>query len=301
MIRLGLCCIFYHQPIKFKVTSASYLRRIPHPYHHLSKIILHNFDMLKKAFEYCVKAGIGCFRLSSRFLPLCSDPDWKYQLDTLPHSQLILKKATSCKNYAQTHKLRLTLHPDPFTVLNSPRKEVTKNTIDTLNYQAYLAELLGIDVINIHAGGAYGNKKEALKRFLLHYKTLPLAIQSRLTIENDDKSYSPQDLLPICEKNAIPFVYDVHHHRCLKDGLTVSEVTKRALKTWNREPLFHLSSPLEGWHRPKPNRHHDYINVCDFPSEWEKLSNITIEIEAKAKELAIEKLKQDLAKKGLLL
>ncbi|MCA9022891.1 MAG: UV DNA damage repair endonuclease UvsE, partial [Planctomycetaceae bacterium] len=117
----------------------------------------------------------------------------------------------------------------------------------------------------------------------------------RLTLENDDKIYTPTDLLPLCRKAGIPLVYDAHHHRCHSDGLGIDEVTKQAKKTWNREPLFHISSPLEGWQGPKPNRHHDFINRRDFPRCWEGLE-LTVEVEAKAKEQAVLKLMRSLQK-----
>jgi UV DNA damage endonuclease len=98
----------------------------------------------------------------------------------------------------------------------------------------------------------------------------------------------------VCKKLKIPLVYDIHHHRCLSDALSVDDVTEMAAKTWNREPLFHLSSPLEGWNGPHPERHHDYIDIKDFPKCWYKLEILTIEVEAKAKELAVAKLRQEL-------
>ena len=69
--------------------------------------------------------------------------------------------------------------------------------------------------------------------------------------------------------------------------------SKQAMATWNREPMFHISSPIEGWEGPKPERHHDFIDVKDFPECWRKMS-ITVEVEAKAKESAVLKLKRDL-------
>lgn len=294
MIRLGLCCIFSSQPIKFRTTTATYLQRIDNPYEYLSEIISHNLDSLKKALKYCVDSGIRCFRLSSQFFPLCSHPDWKYQLSHLPLYNELREKLEYCRSYKEAHGLRLTLHPDQFVVLNSPRPEVVQNSINELEYHTYLAGLLGIDVVNIHGGGVYGNKAEALDRFEEHYKTLSPRVQSLLTIENDDKCYTPQDLLPLCEKNQIPFVYDVHHHRCLKDDLTIEQATIRALSTWDREPLFHISSPIEGWSGPRPQRHHDYIAIEDFPGEWKSLKGVTIEVEAKAKEIAVEDLKKNL-------
>jgi UV DNA damage endonuclease len=110
--------------------------------------------------------------------------------------------------------------------------------------------------------------------------------RARLTVENDDKIYTPADLLPLCRAEGLPLVYDVHHHRCHGDELTELEATKQATATWNREPLFHISSPREGWDGPKPERHHDFIDPNDFPQCWFK-RDLTVEVEAKARELAV--------------
>ena len=120
-------------------------------------------------------------------------------------------------------------------------------------------------------------------------------IRSLLTLENDDRVYTPADLLPVCRDTGLPLVYDVHHHRCLPDGMTVEKATTLALETWRREPLFHLSSPLGGWGGGDARKHHDYIDPEDFPECWQNL-NITVEVEAKAKakELAVLQLKETL-------
>ncbi len=117
--------------------------------------------------------------------------------------------------------------------------------------------------------------------------------RNRLTVENDDKTFTPADLLPICKTEGVPLVYDVHHHRCNPDGLSIEHVTKRAITTWNREPLYHISSPLDGWTGPNPERHHDYIDLQDFPPCWRR-RKITVEVEAKAKEVAVSKLRKEL-------
>ena len=114
-----------------------------------------------------------------------------------------------------------------------------------------------------------------------------------MTVENDDTIFTPADLLPVCQTTGIPLVYDAHHHRCHPDDLSVEQATEAALATWNREPMFHLSSPIEGWDGPKPERHHDFIDVRDFPDCWRNL-RITVEVEAKAKEAAALKLKLEL-------
>ncbi len=297
MLRLGLCCIFSQAPIKFRTTTAAYLSRIEEPYHHLARLISDNIASLKQALVYCATQSIGSFRLSSQFFPLCSHPDWTYRLEDLPHGDVLIDQLTMCRQEKERYGLRLTLHPDQFIVLNSPKKEVVNNALAELAYQARLADLVGVDVINIHGGGVYGDKKSALARFKETFCALPATIQRYLTVENDDKSYTPSDLLPLCRELNLPFVYDVHHHRCLPDNLSVAEATEEMLHTWNREPLVHLSSPLLGWAGEKPYRHHDRIDIGDFPSCWESLSPLTIEVEAKLKEVAVEQLRDQLIQK----
>jgi UV DNA damage endonuclease len=159
-----------------------------------------------------------------------------------------------------------------------------------------LAELIDADVINIHGGGVYGDKQSALSRLVKEISALAEPIRSRLTLENDDRSYTVEDLLPVCEQLDIPLVYDVHHHRCNPDGLTVAAATEACMRSWQRlgrEPYFHLSSPKHGWNS-KPGPHADFIDIADFPAEWHGLE-ATIDVEAKAKELALLKLRKELS------
>jgi len=132
--------------------------------------------------------------------------------------------------------------------------------------------------------------------FARNLKRLSRRVRSRLTVENDDRTYTPADLLSLCRAEGIPLVYDAHHHRCNPDGLSEEEVTEQAIATWDREPMFHISSPLEGWKGPKPERHHDFIAAEDFPISWHDL-DLTVEVEAKAKEVAVLKLKKQLAER----
>ena len=166
-----------------------------------------------------------------------------------------------------------------------------------LEYQAEVAEWVEADVINIHGGGAYGDKPRALATFARNLSRLSHRVRRRLTIENDDKTYTPADLLPICKAEGIPLVYDVHHHRCNPDGMSVEQATRKALATWDREPMFHISSPIAGWDGPTPERHHDFIDVRDFPECWRR-KKITVEVEAKAKEVAVLKLQNELIRQS---
>lgn len=291
MIRLGLCCIFRDEPIKFRRTTAAYLQRQTRDegLRYLSEIATANAAALKAALVYCRDNGIGAFRINSQILPLKTHPEVGYAVADLPGHDRIIADFQACGRLSRTFDIRTSFHPDQFIVLSSPHGDVVRRSLGDLAYQAEVAEWVNADVINIHAGGTYGDKQAALRRLETVIERLSPAIRSRLTLENDDRSYTPADLLPLCERSGLGLVYDVHHHRCLPDGLSEEAATERALATWNREPLFHLSSPAAGWRGPKPNRHHDFIDTADLPAAWLK-RDLTVDVEAKAKEVAVKKL-----------
>ena len=293
--RLGLCCQFAVEPIRFRTTTAASLLRLNSVARRekISQICMENSRSLKRALEFCGANQIGCFRVISTILPCRTHPEVGYRLADLPAANLIVAEFESCRQFAEQHHIRTVFHPDQFVVLNSLHDVVLERSIEDLEYHGEIAELIGADVINIHGGGAYGDRTAALERFAKNLDRLSSRVRSRLTVENDDKIYSPAELLPICRALGIPLVYDVHHHRCLPDQLTIAEATRAAIDTWNREPLFHLTSPLAGWGQPHPERHHAEIDFDDFPQEWLDLE-ATIEIEAKGKEIAVLKLLQAL-------
>lgn len=297
MIRLGLCCIFIEAPIKFRRATATHLSKFrrAEQRRRLAELCLRNAQALARSLTYCRENGIGAFRINSQILPLITHPQVGYAIEDLPGYKQIIDAYRDCGAFARRHDIRTSLHPDQFVVIASPRADVRRKSLEELVYQAMVAEWVNADVINIHGGGAYGDKPASLKRLASVVKELPAAVVSRLTLENDDRTFSPADLLPVCRDAGVPLTYDVHHHRCLPDGRTVDAATREALKTWQREPLFHLSSPLERDTGVMDRRHADYIQVEDFPEAWRHL-NVTVDVEAKAKELAVMRLKKEIAR-----
>ncbi len=295
-IRFGLCCIFREQPIRFANTTATSIARLGRSaaLTKLSGLCSANAEALLAALRFCARSGIGCFRINSQILPLKTHPLHGYQMNELPDAEAIEGRFRECGTFARQCDIRTCFHPDQFVVLNSPRPEVTEASIRELEYQSEVAEWVGADVVNVHGGGAYGDKTAALVNFARNLERLSARARSRLTVENDDKIFAPADLLPLCRAEGVPLVYDVHHHRCHRDGFTEAEATEHAIATWNRQPLFHISSPIDGWAGPKPERHHDFIDVNDFPTCWRE-RELTVEVEAKAKEVAVLKLMGELA------
>lgn len=294
-MRFGLCCIFLNEPIRFRRTSARYLSRMPRPrqLEHLATLCRHNAQSLLRALEYCSHNGIGAFRVNSQILPLKTHPQAGYRVEDLPGHRDIVAAFRACGRFARAHALRTSLHPDQFILLSSADAGVVERSAADLDYQAEVAEWIGADVINFHGGGAYGDKPLALRRLAANVRRLPDRVRRRLSLENDDRVYTPADLLPVCRDLRLPLVYDIHHHRCLPDGVGIDETTAAVLTTWDREPLFHVSSPRDDGRSLR--EHHDYIRPSDVPPSWLEL-DITMDVEAKAKELAVVRLMRELGR-----
>jgi UV DNA damage endonuclease len=301
-MRFGLCCLFKNEAITFRTTTAKALAPLKRDAQlaKLSTICLHNVENLHQAVETAHRLGIGAFRIMSPLFPRMTHPDIGYGLNDLPEGDIITQRITATRALAMRCDLRLSFHPDQFVVLSSPHPEVVKNSLRELEYQGELAVAIGADVINLHAGGVYGDKELALQRFAAVLSDLSPAVRRRLSVENDDSSYTVRDLLPLCSRTALPLVYDVHHHRCNPDGLTIVEATDLTAATWQgsgREPYCHLSSPRTGWQTGNPRPHADYIDLADLPECWQGRI-MTIDIEAKAKELAVVKLMAEVQGRG---
>ena len=85
-----------------------------------------------------------------------------------------------------------------------------------MDYHYRMLEAMGVadqPLINIHVGGAYGNKEKAIGRFHENIQSLPPVIKKRMTFENDDKTYTTEETLAVCEKERVPLLFDYHHHK----------------------------------------------------------------------------------------
>lgn len=256
-----------------------------------SELALQNVRDLFEIFKWNVKNNIKVFRISSDIFPWGSE----YNLEDLPDYTKIANILKGCGKYANENGLRITSHPGPFNVLVSPNPKVVENTFKDLELHAKVFDMMGLsktpyNVINIHCNGVYGDKQSAMDRFIDNYKKLSESVRKRLTVENDDKAsmYSVKDLMYIYENTGVPIVFDYHHHQFCTGDLSEESALKLAVTTWpdGIVPLTHYSESKalhENDIKIKPQAHSDYIN--NLPDTYGV--DIDIEIEAKAKELAI--------------
>ena len=201
---------------------------------------------------------------------------------------------------AITHGVRLTAHPGPFNVLVSPNESVVENTIKDLTIHGDIFDMMGLsrtpyNKLNIHCNGVYGDKLSAMNRFCKNFERLPESVQTRLTVENDDKAsmYSVVDLMYIHERIGIPIVFDYHHHKFCTGDLSEQQALELAISTWpdNITPVVHYSesrSVEQLDESIRPQAHSDY--VIDYIDTYGH--NVDIMVEAKHKELAVDKYKE---------
>ncbi len=299
MIRWGLCCQFVDaDAIKFRAATHRYVSGLDSEARrdYLVQIARDNAAALAQAVEYCAALGIGAFRINSQVLPLATHPVSGYTLATLDEAVDLAGAFAAVRPLAQSLGVRLSFHPDQFVVLNSERDRVRDSSRQELEMQATLAELVGADLLTLHVGGATGGVPAAIDRLERSLDLLSDRVRARLGFENDDRLFSPADLLPFCRRANVALVYDSHHHRCHPDALSVEEASMRAAETWAgrdpsigfaaREPYFHVSSPRDGWDAKNPRPHGDYLDPADLPAVW-RLMDVTVDVEAKEKERAV--------------
>ena len=258
---------------------------------YVSELALLNAKDIIKILEWNRMNGIKFFRLSSALIPWGDNIDLT-QLKDYKEIKSELKKAG---DFAKYWGIRITSHPGPFVVLVSPKENVVAAAIADLELHGKIFDMMGLsktpyNKINIHCNGVYGDKISAMDRFCKNFKRLSKSVQSRLTVENDDKAsmYSVCDLMYIHERIGIPIVFDYHHYQFCKGVLSEDEALELAVSTWPTgiTPVVHYSESKalhENDSKVKPQAHSDYIK--QLPNTYG--INVDIMVEAKAKELAI--------------
>ena len=262
-----------------------------------SELGLQNCKDLFEIVKWNNENGFPFFRITSNLFPWSSE----YKLKDMPDHQEICDVLDEVGKYVADNSMRITSHPGPFNVLTSPHPHVVTNCIKDLSIHGEVFDMMGLsrtpyNKINIHIGGAYGDKESAMARFCVNFERLPDSVKSRLTVENDDKAtmYSVRDLYDgVYTRIGIPIVFDYHHHQFCTGDLSEQQALELAMSTWpdGITPATHYSeSRRDEQENPKikPQAHSDYVY-----KKIETYGNvIDVMVEAKAKELAVQKYKE---------
>jgi len=246
-----------------------------------------NLEDLVKLLEISKKLGCGIFRLGSNFIPFASHRAFKKEWLS-PIEEILRQTAPKIREF----QIRITMHPGQYVVLNSPKREVVEASLRELEYHFWVLECLGIGregVVVIHGGGVYGDKRKSLELLRKTLRNHSWLIE-RLAIENDEKNYTVSDLMTLVDLG-VPIVFDHYHHRLNPSNFCVKEL----ISSWKgRIPEVHLSSSPKRNHRF--GEHGELIEPEDFLDLLNLVGENRVDIifEAKLKELAIIKLKEDL-------
>ncbi|KOR29082.1 hypothetical protein TI05_15730 [Achromatium sp. WMS3] len=295
----GLCCLFWEEPIKFKTYTNKDITKLHKEDKNKSwkKVIgiwQHNIQTLQSAIDYCRNNNIKSYRISSDLLP---------QLHKMITDEIISQQdldwATDELKKINSDGIILSMHPGQHVNMGSPSEEVISNSVRDLRSHFFVAIPLGCTEINIHLGGAYGDKEATIARLKNNMRThfTPEEL-SWITFENDELNYSLKETVAVCKDLGIRCTYDLHHQRCheLKydsDG-TEEEYFQWAKETWDGYDYMrmHISTPKAGYTTISKSRpHHDFIDLNDLPRWLLNKDFLHVDIEAKAKETAIRQLK----------
>ncbi len=279
-----------------------------------------SLERLRAIFTYLEEVDIAMYRMTASLAPYATHPD-------LPrfHGQVedCAEGLAALGGIAARLGLRLSSHPGQYIVLNSEDPAVRTSAVRDLELQAELFDAMGLpaeSVVVLHVGGAAGGTRAAKDRFEAGFAELSDAARARLVIENDDRSFGVNDVLGLSERIARPVVWDILHHHCHDpDGIPDREALERALATWPEgvRPKIHYSTPktaVEERSRrvgrrverslvlPQLRAHADLIDPIGFEHfllETAAGLDFDVMLEAKAKDLALLRLREQLAARGV--
>ncbi len=286
---LGLVCITNSEEVRYKTVTRKRLLSFDEPTQRemLRVVYRENINRINRAIDFCQANGINLYRLTSGLFPFSDEAIGAEILEEF------VAALTETGNRAVANDLRIVMHPDQFVVLSSDSDSVVKNSVKILKMHAKTLDLLNQPrderaTMNIHGG-----KADRIDKLIASIEKLPFEIRSRISFENDEYSYSAAQILEVCRRASVRMVFDAHHHVCREkldsyEDESIAEMFWAARTTWAKpeNQLVHISNGRE---RFQDRAHHDLI--VTMPSvfryaEW-------IEVEAKHKEIAIEKLKNE--------
>jgi UV DNA damage endonuclease len=272
----------------------------------------HSLDALEAVLRYLDRHDIRMYRFTASLAPYATHPD-------LPqfHGQVeeCTERLAEVGALARALDIRLSSHPGQYIVLNSEDPAVRDGAIRDLDLQGALMDAMGLGpeaVVVLHVGGGQG---DALGRFEAGFERLTPAAQSRLVIENDDRTFGLGDVLELHRRIGLPVVWDILHHHCHDpEGVPDREALEAALATWPAgvTPKIHYSTPktaleerrrkvgrrtVREWVLPQLRAHADLIDpiaFAQFLSSTAAGLDFDVMLEAKGKDLALLRLRQQL-------
>jgi len=287
--RFGLVCVTYSDECRFRtITRTQYLllskskRRET-----LRELYWANLWRLNRALSFCDRHDIRLYRMSSTLFPMSDDA----LAESVLHN--LAANFSSIGRRALRLGIRIVMHPDQFVVLNSESPKVVETSKLILAKQALWMDLMCLPESPWSAMIIHGGKSGRADAMVESIASLPRNVRNRLCLENDEYSYSAADILKICQRAGVPMIFDNLHHAIKEkletyDDVSIAKFVKLARHTWPDPSwqIVHLSNGNASFR----DRNHSEL-IVDIPKAYARVP--WIEVEAKGKECAIRKLKDD--------
>ncbi len=285
--QLGLVCITASEAVRYRAITRKRLLQLEAAEQKRVLRVLNadNLSRLDAAIDYCLAHDIRLYRLTSSLFPFADDAIGEDVLEEFA-------EAVAAKGQrALDAGIRLVLHPDQFVVLSSDSAQVVANSIKILQTHARVMDMLKQPRSSWAAIEIHGGKSGRGEQLVSAIRQLPEGIRLRLALENDEYAYSAAEILEVCRAAGVPMVFDAHHHVVHEkldsyEHPSIAKMLRAARKTWPVPAwqLVHISNGREYFN----DRQHSDL-IATMPSSYRNAP--WIEVEAKLKELAIEKLR----------
>lgn len=287
--QLGLVCITASNEVRYRTVTRKRLLQFPDTEQAgiLRNLYAENLNRLNLAIDFCLNNKLRLYRITSNLFPFADTELGEKILNEF--NEDLLRTGERALNAG----IRVVVHPDQFVVLSSDRPDVVANSIKILEMHAMILDKLGQPrspwaIMEIHGG-----KSDRAEQLVEVIRKLPEAVRSRLALENDEYAYSAEEILAVCRQAGVPMVFDAHHH-VIHEGLdsydhpSVTQMLAAAATTWPEKDwqLVHISNGREAFN----DRNHSDL-IIQMPSSYYNAP--WIEVEAKLKEEAIAKLRQE--------
>lgn len=243
-------------------TANSTFRLASYSAERLKKTVGMNLDCLERILEHNLEHGLLFFRLSSDIVPFASHAVCRFDWQRFFRSRF-----ARLGRYVREHRMRISMHPDQFTLLNSIDRAIYRQSLKELRYHCDMLDRMGLGPdakIQLHVGGVYGDKPASIKRFVERCRRFAPRLRSRLVIENDDRLFTVADCLGISARCGIPVLFDVLHHEVNSSGETIFHALGQCARTWRRRdgvPMVDYSSQELG---ARPGKHAETIDLLAF-------------------------------------
>lgn len=250
----------------------------------LIQSIKYNLHTLVEILKYNIENNLMFFRISSDIIPFASHSickfDWKeyFRSDFIKIGRLI-----------KENKMRISMHPDQFVLINAKNQDIVNNSIKELGYHTDLLDLMRLDTsakVQIHVGGVYGDREDSKKKFISNYKNLlPEKVKRRLVIENDDHLYNFTDCIEIHWKTDIPILFDTFHHQCFEDNLPLIHALQTAQDTWykNRDGIIMIDYSNQEANERK-GKHSNTLDMKQFKEFVLSITSLDLDIMLEVKD-----------------